>query len=125
MLCELLVHEATHQYFHILTKLGPVDDGSDTALYYSPARQQERPLDFILLAYHAVGNMLLFHRQGLRANRASAAYRDQRIALFEDWAARLVAPLRGNGALTAVGHALWTPLDERIAMGAPPGWSAA
>ncbi|GHO82599.1 aKG-HExxH-type peptide beta-hydroxylase [Dictyobacter formicarum] len=35
-LAEMLVHEATHQYFHLLSSVGNVDDGSDATLYYSP-----------------------------------------------------------------------------------------
>ena len=32
---ELLVHEASHQHMNLLTKLGPIDDGSDANTYYS------------------------------------------------------------------------------------------
>src|SRR5437660_1381825 len=35
-LAETLVHEASHQYFYLLSRLEPVDDGTDKNLYYSP-----------------------------------------------------------------------------------------
>ncbi|MCA9666699.1 MAG: hypothetical protein KC503_13965, partial [Myxococcales bacterium] len=55
---ELLVHEASHQHVFMLTSVcGPVDDGSDRRLYPSPIKKAERPIDKILLAYHAVANM--------------------------------------------------------------------
>ncbi len=33
---EILIHEASHQYFYLLEKLGPLDDGSDPQGYWSP-----------------------------------------------------------------------------------------
>ena len=39
---------------------GPVDDGSDTILHYSPLVDRGRPLDRILFAFHACANILGF-----------------------------------------------------------------
>lgn len=61
-LAEVLVHEASHQYFYLLSRLGQVDDGTDKNLYYSPLAATERSLDRILLAYHACGNIVLLYR---------------------------------------------------------------
>src|SRR5262249_18543782 len=76
VLAELLVHEASHQYFHLMEYVGPVDDGSDSTLYYSPFKGTERPLRAILLAYHAFANVLLLYRA-----RRLEAHGDDRAAL--------------------------------------------
>src|SRR6185312_15271355 len=66
-LAEMLVHEATHQYYYLVTRLGPVDDGTDSTLYYSPVKNCYRPLAYILIAYHAFANVLLFSQRCLDA----------------------------------------------------------
>lgn len=63
MVAEMIVHEASHQYLNIVQRLGPLDDGSDDTLYYSPFRREPRPIKGIITAYHAAGNMLLFFRE--------------------------------------------------------------
>lgn len=114
MLSELLVHEATHQYFYMLTRLGEVDDGSDLNLYYSPARREERPLRFILLAYHAFANIMLFQREVLAADVDGASLRYERQGELRSWLHQLEAPLSKTRALTPLGRALWEPLAERL-----------
>src|SRR5262249_55771421 len=61
LLVEMLVHEASHQHFFLAKQLGPIDDGSDNGLYFSPMVNAARPLEKMLLAYHAVVNMLSFY----------------------------------------------------------------
>jgi HEXXH motif-containing protein len=112
VISELLVHEASHLYFYMLTKLGGVDDGTDTTLYYSPARQQPRPLAYILLAYHAFGNILLFQRDCLLHGTAHSAHRRERETELLDWLRQLESPLRTTRGLTVRGNALWEPLAE-------------
>lgn len=113
MIAELLVHEASHQYFYILQKLGPVDDGSDDQLYYSPARDQGRPLMFILLAYHAFANILLCLNE-LVASGFSTAHLLRRQRELQEWVPVLETPLRNNPALSDIGNALWQPIHERL-----------
>jgi hypothetical protein len=112
VLAEIMVHESSHQYFHILGHLGDFEDGSDTELYYSPIRRQNRPLIYILLAYHAVGNMVLFQRIRGKAMANSGA--EEREAELQDWFEQLERPLRETAGLTPLGHALWRPLSARV-----------
>ena len=111
---EMLVHESTHLYFHVATRLGPVQDGSDAALYYSPAVGRERPLHRVLLAYHAFGNVLVWYRGLLAQGGAPEGAAEQATRLRVE-VAQLEAPLRGHAALTAVGRALFEPLACRLA----------
>jgi HEXXH motif-containing protein len=110
-LAEMLLHEGSHQYMYVLRRLGPLDDGSDPALYYSPLSGQMRPLATIVLAYHAVGNILLFCRDcptksRLRPRHVEKEY-SEAIAAYE-------RVLTGSRALTRLGAALWEPIYERL-----------
>ena len=80
--CEMLIHECSHQYFHLVESLGKLT--LDTGEYYSPFPREMRPLGAILLGAHACVNVLAFYREAL------AIYPE-----LEDWLAgqiRLILP---------------------------------
>ena len=110
-LCEMLVHEVSHQHYFFGGFLASVEDGSDPTLYYSPLKKTGRPIDKILLAYHAFANVILFYRQ-CREQGVETGIEEGTI-LPE--LAQLEAPLRTSPGLTELGHAFWQPLAERIA----------
>ena len=58
--CEMLIHETSHLYFHLLSTLGKL--ASDTEQYFSPFPQAMRSLEPILLGAHAFTNVLAFYR---------------------------------------------------------------
>ncbi len=117
-LAEMLIHEGSHQYMYVLTRLGPLDDGSDRNLYYSPVSRKMRPLGVIVLAYHAVANITLFC--GSCPSGSQLRPRQTEKTLVEALAVYEEILLRSR-ALTAVGEALWQPLYERLhAVGARP-----
>jgi HEXXH motif-containing protein len=117
VLAEMLVHEATHHYLYILKRLGPIDDGTDETLYFSPFRNMGRPILYIVFAYHAFGNLLLFFRmlreRGLPADEPGSNI-DEQIAKLEPQLKTLEVALQTTKALTPLGRALWEPLYERI-----------
>lgn len=114
-IAELLVHEASHQYFHLLNLVDAFDDGSDSKMYYSPAVRKDRPLARIGVAFHAFANIILFYDACLESGLDDDGYcRRNREALLPQ-VAQLREPLDGNPALTPVGQALCYPLMERIA----------
>ncbi|MGV3481447.1 MAG: aKG-HExxH-type peptide beta-hydroxylase [Sphingobium sp.] len=110
MIGELLVHEAAHFHLYVASRLGALHDQADERLYYSPARQMDRPLFYILLAFHASANMLLYHRHALAAGAGEGDVHRARAAVLEDWTEQLGRPLRRSGALTALGQDLYRPL---------------
>jgi HEXXH motif-containing protein len=58
-LAESFVHETAHQYLFLasrFTRLTEADDG----LYYSPLAGRDRPLEMILVAFHAAANIASF-----------------------------------------------------------------
>jgi HEXXH motif-containing protein len=115
VLAENLVHESSHQYFHLLERVEDTVDGSDGALYYSPPTRRERPLSAILVAYHAFANVALFLRT-CSALVDGAEYVGPRVEEVLGWLDRLEEPIRTGGTLTDAGCALVDPLADRLAM---------
>lgn len=111
---ELLVHEATHQYMNLLCRLGPLDDGSDEQLYYSPFKDMHRPLSAIITAYHAFGNILLFYAMCRKSNLANSAEIEKYLTRFTPQVAEIEPIMVGNKAITDVGNALWRPLSQQL-----------
>ena len=110
----MLVHECSHQYYHLLTRLGPVDDGSDTTLAYSPVKNTGRPISMILLAYHAFANVELFYRHCQAAGLEDEGYCANNQEGLKPQLEQLEQALSATDALTELGQALWEPLAERI-----------
>jgi hypothetical protein len=113
-MAELLVHEASHQYFNLLCLLGPFDDGTDTTQYYSPAVRKSRPLSRIGIAYHAFANILIFYRLCLDSGIIDNGYCARMIRRMTDEVRQLQEPLHNNPALTTIGRALCQPLIDRV-----------
>jgi HEXXH motif-containing protein len=109
---ELLVHEASHQYMNVAMKIEPLDDGTDSRLYWSPPVQRERPLRMILAGYHAFGNVLDFYRRCTAAGFPNEVECARQEELLGGWLQELVQPLAGNPALTDTGRGLVEPLRE-------------
>lgn len=114
MLAELLVHEGTHQYMHLLSRFGPLDDGSDPTLYYSPVKKTGRPISAIALSYHAFANIILFYRLCQANGLADDGYCAYNEKVMLEQVAILEEPLHTSQALTPQGQALWEPLAWRL-----------
>jgi HEXXH motif-containing protein len=120
-LAEMLIHEATHQYYHLLTRVAAVHDGTDKYLYYSPVKRRGRPVPYILLAYHAFANVLLFTRACVDAGIDDPNhYLGANEAELVPQLAQLDDALSRTTSLTTAGRALWRPLADRISGG--PRW---
>jgi hypothetical protein len=117
-LADVLVHEATHQYFYIARRLGRMDDGKDETLYFSPFRNTGRPIYNILITYHAFANVLLFYRaalaHGLSADDISALALDKRAEELEQKLQPLEQALQSTTSLTPLGLAMWEPLRAQL-----------
>jgi len=115
-LAELLIHEASHQYFNILKLLGQFDDGSDKNLYYSTAKKVNRPIERIGVAYHAFANVLLYYRGCVAAGVDEDGWCARHLERWTEDLGVLEQPLRGNPALTRIGRSLCEPLIERLGL---------
>lgn len=114
---EIMVHESAHQYFYMLQQVGPLDDASDTTLYWSPPIRRHRPLSRILMAYHALANVMLLYdgvRRQPQADVEDSFYVRANLPDLRAAVQALDEPLRDNPALTALGRGLYQPLAERL-----------
>lgn len=113
-LAEMMVHECSHLTFQVVTRLGDVDDGTDQTLYYSPVKQTGRPIDRILLAYHAFANVVLFYRACLESGIDDDGYcaRNEKATIPQ--LDMLEEALCKTPALTPIGRVLFEPLRDLI-----------
>jgi HEXXH motif-containing protein len=108
-IAELLVHEASHQHFFVASCLGELTSAGDEALFYSRFSRKKRPLERILLAYHALANMALFYELCLR----SGIRCEKRYAFVIEHMRDLEAVLRSESdKLTELGGSIWGKLVE-------------
>jgi len=114
LVAETLVHEASHQYLHLLSGAFPVVNGRDQQLHYSALAKRSRPLDRVLLAYHAAGNMALAHAAALETRRADASAFELALAKALEAARSLREPLERTEGLTEVGDTLWRTLARAL-----------
>ena len=111
---QIFVHEATHNYAHLYEVFDPLNNGLDTNKYYSPAKRSDRPIDRILMTYHAFSNVILFLRECIDTGATNTGYLARELDdtfLIVD---PLVPYLRETPGLTPCGHACWTPLYPKI-----------
>lgn len=113
-LADSLVHEASHHHFYIALRLGAVHDGTDTQLYYNPFLDLQRPIDRILLSYHAFANVLLFCQELRSCGASGRDYLDRRIPQLKDGVRVLDQALESTRSLTTVGQALWRYLRQAV-----------
>lgn len=99
---------------NLICRVGDIDDGTDTALYYSPFRRMNRPINAIVIAYHAFANVLMFYRMCHESGRVDSDYclSQEKTLLLQ--LKQLEAALRSTRVLTPIGRALWEPLAQRV-----------
>lgn len=111
---EMLVHESSHLYFNLARRVDEVVNGEDRALYDSPVKGVPRPLDRILIAYHAFANVALFYADCLRSGLEDGGYCEQNLARHRGELEILERPLVRTRGLTPLGRHLFEPLAERL-----------
>jgi HEXXH motif-containing protein len=112
-IAEMLVHEATHQYYYLLARCGALDDGTGR-MYFSPVKGTERPVGMILLAYHAFANVLLLYRLCRARKLRDSGYCRQNEKQLVPQLRELEHALTDARSLTPLGEALWQPLAARL-----------
>jgi HEXXH motif-containing protein len=108
---EMLVHECSHQFLHLGSWFGALVS-KDARPHYSPLKGCERPLERIVLGYHAFGNVLLAYAQLRERGHAEAlATRYRVVSSYVD---ELVKPLVDEGEISALGREIVRPLRARL-----------
>ncbi|WP_162916176.1 aKG-HExxH-type peptide beta-hydroxylase [Burkholderia sp. PAMC 26561] len=111
---EILVHESSHQYFHMLEKVGSCLKPGCTEMYFSPPVQKERLLDRILIAYHAFANVLIMYLKAFR-NGYGDQYTVNRFNAFVSDVAVLEGYLARSDGLSDIGRSIFEPLRGALA----------
>jgi HEXXH motif-containing protein len=107
MVAELFVHECAHQYFHLACEFGPVDDGSDRQLYWSPLKHEPRPIDRLLIAHHALANIAAFYSSVIERGLDEGGYAARGLQEHASMLRELERSLDVTRALTDIGLALY------------------
>ena len=108
---EMLVHECSHQYLYMVSWFGTLVTEAARP-HYSPLKGRERPLEKIVLGYHAFGNVLLAYAQLRAHGHAEAlALRYRVVSAYLD---QLVKPLVDEVGLSALGCEIVRPLRARL-----------
>jgi HEXXH motif-containing protein len=106
LLAEAIVHESSHQHFHLLHSIMPlVRKGADEARYYSSLKRAHRPLFLVLLAFHATANMSLLWDDLLRRRQAPRYAAELRTTLAHTRS--LARHLHANAQLSELGAILF------------------
>ena len=113
-MAETLVHEASHQWFHMLNRSFRLVQPADRErLVWSPVKQCERPLPRILLSFHAFGNIALFFTDLWRAGLLDRAEYDFHMSDLRSWLPEMSQTLE-RAALTNDGERLWRALYAHV-----------
>ena len=86
--------------------------GAMPSFIISPARKTGRPIDRILLAFHAWVNICAFYERCLENNLDRDGWAERSLSAMKKETNELRDGLAKSKALTAHGRALWTPFFE-------------
>lgn len=109
---EMLIHECSHQYFNLAFSLGDmVIKGAPEV--YSPLKDKERPLFFLLTGYHAFANVLIAYDSLKRAG-FNEEIKDRNTKALNYVLELEEGILANKEYLTDLGLSIFTPLYEAV-----------
>lgn len=113
---EMFVHEMSHQYFHMATLLARLTT-PQAGSYYSAVKRTQRPLERILLGYHAFANVALAYQAMDGSPLLDADDLARRRRVVDQLVKSLAEPLERevDSGLTEAGRMLYLPLRDRVA----------
>ena len=109
-LAELIVLESAAQYFNLAKALGPIDDGTDDALF--PTILRGRPIERMLRAQHGLVNVIAFLGRVARTCPDLRVPAEIKIARQQKALDEVERGLERTNALTEIGRAIWRPLGR-------------
>ena len=108
---EMLIHECSHQYLHLISWFDTLVS-KDARPHYSPLKGCERPLERIVLGYHAFGNAMLAYAQlDAHGHGEGISSRSRVVSAYLD---ELAKPLVDEVGLSALGREIVRPLRARL-----------
>jgi hypothetical protein len=114
---EVLVHESSHQHFYMFGMFVRYCNTTDKDMFYSAIKKTERPFLALLLAYHAVANMIFYHRAVLSAGKDNSGFCELRLKQWIPMAEEYESTFDSNrDKCSEIGNLLWTGLAENLAL---------
>lgn len=107
--CEVLIHECSHQYFHMVERVASMQNPGENSRYFSPPVGRDRPLDMILIAYHAFSNVLTFYERAFDMGLGNAATGNRYFGFAEEVAV-LEEHLVASDGLSDLGRTIFENL---------------
>jgi HEXXH motif-containing protein len=111
---DSLIHEVCHHYFYLALKLGKMARDSER-LFYNPVLRCDRPIEMILLAFHAFANVYRYCGEAMDRGVGDRDYFAYRMAMLREQLPVLDAHLASCGTLTELGKSIWLPLHYELA----------
>ena len=116
ILLDAIIHENSHLYFNLSWIVSPLCT-PDAPMGYSPLKKRERPLNMLILAFHALGNILLLYINMMKS--ASLDVNQNELNEGIKYNANLVTKLadeinKYRPYLTQTGLDLCQPLYDRL-----------
>jgi HEXXH motif-containing protein len=112
---EMLIHEASHQYFAALQWICLLVQPGTDEHFYSPVVGRPRPVPKLLLAYHAFANVLLYmQRIAERAEAQERRFVESNLAKVGEDLAGLAGGIDSSTSLTEEGVWLWHHMKEKV-----------
>lgn len=111
---EILVHEAAHQYIHLMRKFSPLHNSGHDKLYYSPIVGRDRPINKILIAFHAIANQLIVLDELNRLKLPHPDLSEHRFLEVADMCKAYTEILNSSSGLSDLGARLYKNLEARV-----------
>lgn len=112
-LAEVIVHEISHQYMMLLSSVVSLVEKKSGEVYFSSIKGRKRPLDRVLLGYHAAANMTLYWLDVVEMWGTSPS-REEALASMRDHACEMADVLERSQGLTQSGALMVQMLEERL-----------
>ena len=108
---EVLIHECAHQHFHLACRVFPMKTDTENGRYFSPPVGRDRPLDMILIAYHAFANVLTYYECAFDMSLGDQLSHN-RYKSFSQEVAVLESYLDNNKGLSELGRTIFSTLRQ-------------
>lgn len=108
---EVLIHECAHQHFHLACRVFPMKTETENGRYFSPPVGRDRPLDMILIAYHAFANVLTYYERAFDMSLGDQLSQN-RYTSFSQEVAVLESYLDNNKGLSELGRTIFAKLRQ-------------
>jgi len=113
---DVIVHETSHQHFFLLQRVTRLTTEKAAGLkFMSALNGQWRDMDRILVAYHAVANMIIYHVAVSKSGVIDSRLAQTRLNYLKSVCREYLTTIAANSSVLSVdGLAFWEPGSSQI-----------